>query len=550
MYRNFYLPPLTLFLITLSSAMQAAKPIALESGSFKSVRQQFNLKLPGRPLSVAGVGPKNSLQFLRQHTDTNKTTHVRMLQHYAGFPVFGGYAILHSSQQAKTLLGAKDVKMNGTLYQGLEAELGQPSATYLQKATEALQHFKAQYGNQDTSEGQVTPMVYIDKANHAFWAYKVSVFVQQTDQTPERPTAIIDAQTLTPFIQWNDVKTITTVVKGEGFGGNSRTVKNHYGKNLPYLDINRDMASGICYMQNKGVKVIDMTHRYEPLTMTMQFNCRQNPRTKAYWTGYKSDGFDRQNGAYSPANDALYAGQVINQMYKQWYGISALTDSRGNPLQLVMRVHYGMSYPNAFWDSYTQQMTFGDGDLIMHPLVSLGVGAHEISHGFTDQHSELLYKSESGGMNESFSDMAAQAAEFYSNKHNTWVIGAEIMKKNSGYSALRYMDQPSRDGYSIDRADQYIEELDVHYSSGVYNRLFYLLATQPGWNTQKAFSVMVKANMDYWTPTSTFNQGGCGVISAASDLGFSVEVIKYVLDEVAINYETCGQNSNPEPVIS
>jgi len=49
--------------------------------------------------------------------------------------------------------------------------------------------------------------------------------------------------------------------------------------------------------------------------------------------------------------------------------------------------------------------------------------AHEVSHGFTEQHSNLFYYGQSGGMNEAFSDMAAQAAEFYSIGKASWLIG-------------------------------------------------------------------------------------------------------------------------------
>lgn len=206
-------------------------------------------------------------------------------------------------------------------------------------------------------------------------------------------------------------------------------------------------------------------------------------------------------------------------------------------MQLVMRVHYGQGYENAYWDG--KQMTFGDGDTMMYPLVSLGVGGHEVSHGFTEQHSGLEYFGQSGGMNESFSDMAAQAAEYYSVGKNSWQIGPEIMKEDSGYDALRYMDKPSRDGMSIDVADDYYGGLDVHYSSGVYNHLFYILANQPNWNLRMAFDVMVKANMDYWTPYSTFDEGGCGMLSAAKDLGYNLDDIKKSLSEVTINYQSC-----------
>ncbi|MBE1043438.1 M4 family metallopeptidase, partial [Escherichia coli] len=119
---------------------------------------------------------------------------------------------------------------------------------------------------------------------------------------------------------------------------------------------------------------------------------------------------------------------------------------------------------NAYWDGTA--MLFGDGATMFYPLVSLDVAAHEVSHGFTEQNSGLIYRGQSGGMNEAFSDMAGEAAEFYMRGKNDFLIGYDI-KKGSG--ALRYMDQPSRDGRSIDNASQYYNGIDVHHSSGVYN---------------------------------------------------------------------------------
>ena len=76
-------------------------------------------------------------------------------------------------------------------------------------------------------------------------------------------------------------------------------------------------------------------------------------------------------------------------------------------MSLTMRVHYKKNYENAFWDG--RQMTFGDGATRFHPLVCLDVTAHEVSHGFTQQNSNLRYKYQSGGMNEAFSDMSGES---------------------------------------------------------------------------------------------------------------------------------------------
>ncbi|WP_392536306.1 zinc metalloprotease ProA [Legionella sp. 227] len=511
MHHNYYLSPLAVALaLGIASPARAAEPMPLQKASLEQVKQKFSLT---QGVAVA----KDSLRFVSEHTDTNKVTHVRMQQQYVGFPVYGGYAIMHSMHNVKSLANAKsNVAMNGVVYQGLQTELGQPDASFVSNADAALQQFKAKYVGKDVSDEKVIPMVYIDAQHKAHWAYKVSVLVVHKDKIPERPTAIIDAKTKQPFVQWNDIKTQNRdSVSGSGFGGNSKTGFIQYGTDLPYLDLTRDAENGLCFMENADVKVIDMGHKYSSRSRAMKFNCQTND-ANIYLTGYKGDGYDRENGAASPTNDALYSGHVIHHMYHDWYDTNALSNADGSAMQLVMRVHYGEGYENAYWDG--QQMTFGDGDTMMYPLVSLGVAAHEISHGFTEQHSNLEYYGQSGGMNEAFSDMAAQAAEYYSVKKSTWQIGGEIMKEDSGYDALRYMDKPSRDGESIDTADEYYGGLDVHYSSGVYNHLFYILANQPNWNTRLAFDVMVKANMDYWTPYSSFDEGGEGLVSAINDL--------------------------------
>lgn len=549
MHHNYYLSPLAVALaLGIASPVRAAEPMPLQKASLTQVKQKFSLATQG--VSVA----KDSLQFISEHTDLNQVTHVRMQQQYLGFLVHGGYAIMHSTSTAKSLASTQaNVTMNGVIYQGLPSELGQPDASFVKNGDRALQQFKAKYAKHEVSEEKVIPMVYIDDEHNAHWAYKVSVLVLHQDKIPERPTAIIDAQTNKAFVQWNDIKTLTVPVKGIGYGGNSKvgvykfgTKLVHFGPNLPYLDLTRDTEAALCFMENTDVKVIDMERKYSTKGKAMQFNCPTNT-SDIYLTGYKGDGLDEANGAASPTNDALYAGYVIKHMYSDWYKLDVLTKSDGSPMKLVMRVHYGMNYENAYWDG--QQMTFGDGEDMMYPLVSLGVGAHEISHGFTEQHSNLEYYGQSGGMNEAFSDMAAQAAEYYSVGLNSWQIGPEIMKEDSGYDALRYMDKPSRDGMSIDNADDYYGGLDVHFSSGVYNRFFYELANRPGWDTRKAFDVVVKANADYWTAYSTFDEGGEGLVSAINDLVANdsthliypknaISDVIYALNAVRINVNT------------
>ena len=258
-------------------------------------------------------------------------------------------------------------------------------------------------------------------------------------------------------------------------------------------------------MNSGDVITVNLNQRYDNSSVTpFRFACPYND--------YKAI-----NGAFAPLNDAHYFGNLVFQMYGSWFGGLRPLNER----KLYMKVHYGNGYENAFWDG--QAMTFGDGRSRFYPLVSLDVSAHEVSHGFTELNSGLVYEGQSGGINEAFSDMAGEAAEYFMKGSNDWKVGADIFK---GSGALRYMDQPSRDGASIEHAAQYHDGIDVHHSSGVYNRAFYLLSRTPGWNTRKAFEVFVDANRFYWTETSSFAQGACGVIRSAQNRSYgSAEVV-------------------------
>jgi vibriolysin len=340
------------------------------------------------------------------------------------------------------------------------------------------------------------------EGNRARLAYLTSFFVDRSG-APTRPMAIIDANTGEVIESWEGLTTkgkpgsgggVTgTPALATGAGGNLKTGQYTYGTDYASLAV---LQSGsTCYMQNPDVKTNNMAGSTRKGTL-WSFIC---PTSSG----------DATNGAYSPINDAHHFGSVVHDMYNTWLGAPPLSFS------LVMNVHYGRNYENAFWNG--SSMNFGDGASYFYPLTSLDVTSHEISHGFTEQNSNLQYSGQSGGMNEAFSDMAGEAAEYFDRGHNDWLVGAEIIKKGT---ALRWMCTPTLDGDSIDNAANYTSSLDVHYSSGVYNKAFCTLAKSSNWNTKKAFEVFAHANAMYWTATATFNAGACGVENAADDYGY------------------------------
>jgi zinc metalloprotease ZmpA len=180
----------------------------------------------------------------------------------------------------------------------------------------------------------------------------------------------------------------------------------------------------------------------------------------------------------SAAVDVHYGVAETWDYYKQTHGRNGIgNDGKGSQ----SRVHYGSRYNNAFWDDGCFCMSYGDGDgTTFGPLVAVDVTGHEMSHGVTSRTAGLNYSGESGGLNESTSDIFGTLVEFFADNPNDppdYTIGEEISKTGS---PLRWMDQPSKDGASADCWSSNVGNLDVHYSSGVGNHFFYLLAVGSG----------------------------------------------------------------------
>ncbi len=126
------------------------------------------------------------------------------------------------------------------------------------------------------------------------------------------------------------------------------------------------------------------------------------------------------------------------------------------------------------------------------------------------------------------------------------MIGWSVKLSLKVTPALRYFEDPTLDGRSIGHASDYKDGMDVHYSSGVFNRAFYLLAKTPNWDTHKAFDAFVLANQIYWEADSNYNNASCGVKRAAEDLGYNTDDVVSAFDTVGVNAKCSDE---PEPPI-
>jgi Zn-dependent metalloprotease len=194
------------------------------------------------------------------------------------------------------------------------------------------------------------------------------------------------------------------------------------------------------------------------------------------------------------AVDEAYEGLgAMSAFLQEAYGRDSIDDAW---LPLDATVHFGDDYDNAFWDG--SRMVFGDGDgqVFRRFTVSQSVIGHELAHGITEYTANLVYRGQSGALNESVSDVFGALLEQFgagqTAEEASWLIGEGLFTDEVQGTALRSMLAPGtaydddvlgRDPQPGSMAD-YVETDDdnggVHINSGIPNRAFAVASTVLG----------------------------------------------------------------------
>jgi Zn-dependent metalloprotease len=250
--------------------------------------------------------------------------------------------------------------------------------------------------------------------------------------------------------------------------------------------------------------------------------------------------FDCAHGTFLPfatlarsEDDAPVADESVNRafdgfgvtrgFYREIFERDSI-DGRGMRLQGY--VHRGDRYNNAFWDG--QEMVFGDGDgqIFSDFTGSLDVIAHELAHGVTEHTANLEYRTQSGALNESCSDVAGSMVKQWhlsqSADQADWLIGPEVFTPGIDADALRSMKAPGTafdnklfgKDPQPDHMERYMDLPDteegdyggVHLNSGIPNKAFYLVATGIGGNSWEAPGHIWYESLKASTATTQFQE--------------------------------------------
>jgi Zn-dependent metalloprotease len=217
-------------------------------------------------------------------------------------------------------------------------------------------------------------------------------------------------------------------------------------------------------------------------------------------------------------NEAYEGSGATYDFYKDIFQRNSID---GFGMRLDSTVHYGQKYNNAFWNG--SQMVYGDGDgeLFNRFTISIDVIGHELTHGVTQNEAALIYRGQSGALNESFSDvfgsLIKQKVLNQTADQADWLIGEGLLTSKVNGKALRSMKAPGtayddkvlgKDPQPAEMKSLYTGTADnggVHINSGIPNRAFYLTATAiGGYAWEKAGKIWYIALTERLRPSSNF----------------------------------------------
>jgi Zn-dependent metalloprotease len=396
--------------------------------------------------------------------------HVRMHQLYKGVKVFEGESIVHFRGGAAT--DRTDALVRG-LSLNVTPSLGHAEA--LASAHRALAP-KGAYASAPTAElviatlGQGRPAL----------AYHIHTELENGAEETRHTDFLVDAHTGEVLESWSTLHTVA----GSGRSQYSGTVTLNTTANGATYDL-RDTVRGMAFA----------TYNLNHATTGTGTLYNDADNTWGDGANYVEGSSTTAANGQTAAVDAHYGAGLTYDYYKNIFGRNGID---GNGTATYSRVHYSNSYDNAFWSDSCFCMTYGDGSSFQ-TLTSIDVAGHEMSHGVMARTANLTYRGESGGLNEANSDIHGTMVEFMAHGGGTttvpnytsiggtiqvnfgtvpaanYLIG-EQLATSAFNKPLRYMYKPSLDGSSPDAWSKSLGRLDVHYSSGVANHFFFLLA--------------------------------------------------------------------------
>lgn len=461
-------------------------------------------------LNSAVLGEGLKAQKFKTEVDRLGYTHTRYKITYNNVPLHNSQIIVHSAN-------GKVVSVNGD-FATLKTPDNQVTITEGKALVNAMQNIGATKYKWENKEEEAHMRVILNKPDFTFYpkgelvlftkgekvlyAYKFNIYAEQP---LSRNNVLVDAQSGVVLEKENLICTadVPATATTKYSGVKSFTVDN--------------VSAGLYRLRETGrgggIQTLNLKNGTN-YGAAVDFT-----NTSTSWT---------TTGVDQAATDAHWGAEMTWDYYMLKHGRNSVD---GAGYQLLSYVHYSTGYNNAFWDG--TRMTYGDGSGSYTIFTGLDVCGHEITHGVTENSSNLTYSNESGALNESYSDIFGNSIENYARPTQwSWKIGEDI----TGGAGLRNMSNPNANSNPDTYGGTYWytgtgDNGGVHTNSGVSNYWYYLLVTGGtgtndisnsytvtglGWTA--ASQIAFRANTVYYTPSTNYATARNLSIQAAIDL--------------------------------
>jgi bacillolysin len=509
-----------------------------------------------------GLRPADDMRPLRVETDEQGQRHERFQQYFQGVKVEHGVYTVHRSAgvlsgELKPVPAGLSIKPAlseaAALQRGL-ASVGAHRYMWEDAGEEAA--LKQVSGNPAASYRPVGELVLVEdyrvsapSQRPLVLAWKFNIYAQQPETrawvyVDARSGAIVledaiikHAKGLVPegSAKAQAVKRQPAKAKGVTSSAMATFATRYSGSQQVATDLNNGVYRLRDYTRAAGIETYNLRNGTN-LAAGTDFTDNDNN-----WTAAEFNNTARDNAAL----DAHFGSRNVFDYWMNVHGRNSYDDQGG---KLINYVHFSSNYDNANWNG--SAMRYGDGATLFNPLTALDVCAHETGHGVCQETAGLVYQSESGALNEGFSDIWGATIEQYVDPtKQTWIVGEEITRNSGG---LRSMINPLSTAVLTSCPANYRGRLwnfgtsdngGVHTNSGVLNHWYYILTVgKTGVNEQgQAYSVTglgflnaariaYRAERLYLTPNSDYRSARIFTIQAAEDLfgAGSAEVIAVI----------------------
>jgi bacillolysin len=452
--------------------------------------------------------PEKNLKVKNVQKDELGMTHVRFNQAVNGINVEGADIIVHFNKDNEV------VSVNGRINQTIgDAKVDTTASLSSEIALkEALSSVNAP---EELTYEPTTELVILPFEGENRPSYKVNVNFMGDE--PGNWFVFVDAKTGEVIDKYNGLMHADEMKTQKGVG------KGVHGDH-------RELHITRVKEPNAGTKFALADYSHENLGGIVTYDAK-NDNSSSNDTVYVGNSAAFIGDYDRAAVDAHYNSEKVYDYFLNEHGRNSLD---GQGMAIISRVHYGNNYNNASWNG--RWMTYGDGDGVFMTSLSAGldVAAHEMTHGVITHSANLVYRNQSGALNESFADVFGVLVD-----DANWEMGEDIMApaaKADGVTRLRSLSNPNsvivsneqRRAYSTnggvypDHMDEFyhmptsVDSGGVHVNSSITNHAAYLIGQEIG--REKLGKIYYRALTVYLTSNSNFSDARQAIVQSAVDL--------------------------------